>query len=84
MTNKQVRPARNVGTTRRALRWMMYSILLSVVLYAAWIYETDPGDDAFIINTAGHIPVEHKAQAAKHLYFRNTFLAFQSISNTYR
>lgn len=46
MTNKQVRPARNVGTTRRALRWMMYSILLSVVLYAAWIYETDPGDDA--------------------------------------
>lgn len=38
--------SRNAGIARRLLRWATLSLLLVVLVYAGWYYESDPGDDA--------------------------------------
>jgi putative glutamine amidotransferase len=46
MTNRQTNRARGTGAARRVLRRTALSLFLVIVLYAAWFYEPDPGDDA--------------------------------------
>jgi putative glutamine amidotransferase len=46
MTDRQTNRARRTGAARRVLRRTALSLFLVIVLYAAWFYEPDPGDDA--------------------------------------
>jgi putative glutamine amidotransferase len=46
MNDTRTNRARRTGAARRVLRRTVLSLFLAIVLYAAWFYEPDPGDDA--------------------------------------